>query len=95
MKDKLITAAVKIAEKTPLYMVTRGAIAKRAKCAPSLVSFYTGTMEDLRASIVAKAVEENNAAVVANALAAHHPGVKGAPKALVAEACRLIQLRSV
>lgn len=76
MKQKILLAAVKVAEKRPLYMVTRGAIAKRAKVAPSLVSWYLGTMDELRASVVALAVETNNAAVVASAMIAHHPGVK-------------------
>lgn len=76
MKEKILVAAVKVAEKKPLFLVTRGAIAKRAKVAPSLVSFYLGTMEDLRQSIVDRAIQTDNAAVVAGAMAAHHPGVK-------------------
>lgn len=83
MKDIIIAAAVKVAEKAPsLFLVTRGAIAKRAKCAPSLVTFYLGTMEDLRAYIVARAVEDSNVVVVASAIAARHPGVTDAPQAL-------------
>jgi AcrR family transcriptional regulator len=94
-KLKILVAAVKIAEKTPLFMVSRGAIAKRAKVPPSLISFHTGTMEDLRDAIVARAVEEGNAAVVMHAMAANHAGVKNAPKALIEEACKLLQLRSI
>lgn len=73
MKEKILQAAVKVAEALPLYAVTRGKIAKKAKCAPSLVSWYFKTMDELRDAIVARAVETNNAEIVAWAIAARHP----------------------
>jgi AcrR family transcriptional regulator len=76
MRDKIIAAALKVAATRPLHEVTRGAIAKRAKVAPSLVSYYTGTMEDLQTAIVDEAVKTENVAVIGFAIAARHPGVK-------------------
>lgn len=90
MKPELIAAAVRIAEKTPLYMVTRSAIAKKAKVAPSLVSFYIGTMDEMRADIVAAAIVTNNVAALASAMRANHPGVANAPKAMRLLAAKLL-----
>lgn len=90
MMQKILDAAVKIAESMPLHAVTRGRIAKKAKVAPSLVSFYLGTMDELREKIVAQAIETNNVTVVSWALAARHPGIEKAPIALRRDALKLI-----
>lgn len=73
MKDKILRAAVKIAEATPLMSIARSKIAKRAKVAPSLVSFYLGTMDELRDAIVGAALDDGNLSVIGNAIAARHP----------------------
>lgn len=90
MKPQLIAVATKLAEKTALHMVTRGAIAKKAKVAPSLVSFYVGTMDEMRADIVALAITTNNVAALASAIRANHPGVANAPKAMRMAAAKLL-----
>lgn len=90
MKRQLIAVAVKITEKTPLFMVTRGAIAKKAKVAPSLVSYYIGTMDEMRADIVATAIETNNVPALASAMRANHPGVVHAPKAMKMAAAKIL-----
>lgn len=90
MKPELIAVATKLAEKTPLHMVTRGAIAKKAKVAPSLVSFYIGTMDEMRADIVRQAIKTDNVAALANAMRANHPGVAEAPKAMKLAAAKLL-----
>lgn len=87
---RLLDAAVKIAEKTPLHSVTRGAIAKKAKIAPSLVSYYLGTMDDMRTLLVARAIELKNVAALATAIAARHPGAANAPEGMKREALRLL-----
>lgn len=68
MKDVLLAAAVKVAESIPLHSVTRDAIAKRAKCAPSLVTWYLGSAEGIRLAIVHAAIETKNVEVIAGAL---------------------------
>lgn len=90
MKPQLIATAVRLAEKTPLHSITRGAIAKKAKVAPSLVSYYIGTMDEMRADIVAAAIATDNAAALASAMRANHPGVANAPKAMKLAAAKLL-----
>lgn len=64
MKQKILRAAIALAEKTPLDMVTRHQIAKRAEVAPGLVSYYLGTMEEARALIIQAAVDTTNIEVL-------------------------------
>jgi len=90
VRDKIIAAAVKVAERMPLHSVTRGRIAKKADTAPSLVSYYLGTMDDMRKTIVERAVETNNLAVIGQALAAHHPGVKSVPDDIKQQALKAL-----
>ncbi len=92
MKAELIAVATKLAEKTPLHSITRDAIAKRAKVAPSLVSYYVGTMPDMRDDIVAMAIATHNAAALASAMRANHPGVINAPKSLKLAAAALLSV---
>lgn len=73
MKDKILAAAIKLAEKMPLHSVTRGEIAQKVKCAPSLVTWYLGNAAEIRDAIVARAVETNKVEVIAWAIAARHP----------------------
>lgn len=68
MRNKVLQAAVKAAEAIPLHSVTRVDIARRAKCAPSLVTWYLGNAHAIRAEIVAEAVATNNVKVIAGAL---------------------------
>ena len=91
VRDRIISAAVKEAERVPLNLVTRGRIAKRAAVTASLVSYYTGTMEELRTTIVERAVETNNLPVIAQAIAAHHPGVKKLSDSVRAEALKTLR----
>jgi AcrR family transcriptional regulator len=90
MKPQLIAVATKLAEKTPLHSITRGAIAKRAKVAPSLVSYYIGTMDEMRADIVHEAIKTNNVGALASAMRANHPGVANAPKAMKMAAAKIL-----
>jgi DNA-binding transcriptional regulator YbjK len=53
MKQKILTAALKVAESTPLWAITRMAVAKRAGCAPSLVTYYLGTRDEMLRTIEA------------------------------------------
>ena len=68
MKDKILAAAVALAETLPLHAVTRADIARKAKCAPSLVTWHLGSSYAIRAEIVAETVKTNNVRVIAGAL---------------------------
>lgn len=57
MRDKILEAAIKIANKpNGLSKLTRESVAFRANCSPALVSHYYGTMDRLRAAVIAQAV---------------------------------------
>ena len=53
MKQRILKAALKVAETTPVWLITRKAIAKQADCAPSLVSYYLGTRDEMLSTITA------------------------------------------
>lgn len=92
MKDRILAAAVKLAEKMPLHSVTRGEIANKVKCAPSLVTWYLGNAAEIRSAVVARAVETNNAEIIAWAIAARHPKADhvAVPVKLRREALRIL-----
>lgn len=73
MRQKILKAALAVAEKTPLWLVTRKAIARKADCAPSLVSYYLGTQADVITAIVERAILEGNDTIVRRAKAMEHP----------------------
>jgi len=47
MKQKILTAALEVAKSTPVWLITRKAVARKAACAPSLVSYYLGTRDEM------------------------------------------------
>lgn len=68
MKEKILQAAVKVAESVPLHAINRAGIATRAGCAPSLVTWYLGAMDLVRCAVIDRAVETNNVKVIAGAI---------------------------
>lgn len=53
MKQKIMTAALEVAKSTPLWMITRKAVAAKAGCAESLVTYYLGTRDEMLTKIEA------------------------------------------
>ncbi len=53
MKQRILTAALAVAKETPLWSITRKAIAKKADCAPSLITYYLGTRDEMLRTIEA------------------------------------------
>lgn len=90
MKAKILAAAIALAETVPLHAVSRAAIARKAKCAPSLVTWYLGNIYAVHARIIAEASKTNNVKVVAGALSMlpQFPGV--VPVRLQREALRTL-----
>ena len=81
-KERLIKAGLALARKQGYRLVGRDAIAAEADCAHGLITFHFKDMDGMRAAIVQRAVEIECVPVIAEALAAKHPGVKGIPEAL-------------
>lgn len=73
MKKRILDAAMQVANTTPLWLLTRKAIAKQADCAPSLVTYYLGTRDKIIDAIVERAILEKNDAIVIRAKALEHP----------------------
>lgn len=77
MKERIMKAAMQVAQEIPLWLITRKRIARAADCAPSLVSYYLGCQEEVITAIVKRAIEDKNDAIVKRAKAIEHPAVAG------------------
>lgn len=75
-KEKLFESAMVAAMFTHYNYVTRADIAKDAGCPESLISYYFGTMFQLRQAIVDEAIKSHNWIILGQALAADNPKVK-------------------
>jgi hypothetical protein len=62
--------------------VTRAAIAADAGCSSALISFYFGTMVQLRRHIMRAAIQRQNLPIIAQGLAVGDPHARRAPEAL-------------
>lgn len=86
MKDKrktqILAAAMVEAKQHGYTNVTREQIAQRAECASGLVSFYFGTMVDLKRAIMSEAIRTRELRIVAQGIADGHPKAKRAPEEL-------------
>jgi AcrR family transcriptional regulator len=78
----ILAAAMQLANLKRFTKVTRNDVAKKAKCAPGLVSYYFTSMPLLRKKMVEKAVEDKNLKIVGEALADRHSVAMKAPEAL-------------
>lgn len=82
LKEQILDAAVKLAERRGLGGLTRAQIAKAAKVAPGSVSYHLGDMDATRNEIMGHAVRCENVRVVAHGLTTKHPQALAAPEAL-------------
>lgn len=89
-KQSILCAAVAEAKRHGYTNVTREAIAQRAECATGLVSFYFGTMVDLKRAIMSEAIRTRELRIVAQGIADGHPKAKRAPDDLKLEALKLL-----
>ena len=81
-KRHLLKCAMTEARHHGYANVTREAIAQRATCAPGLVSFYFGTMPELKRAIMSEAIRTRELRIVAQGIADGHPKAKRAPEEL-------------
>lgn len=82
MHEKILAAAVRLAVSKGLAKVTRSMIARNARVAVGSVSYHFDGMDGLRKAVIAKAVETENLAVIAAAIAMKHPAVAEVPQKL-------------
>lgn len=81
-KAQILSAALKVCESFGYARVTRGQIAERAGCAPTLVAYHFGAMPALRRDIMREAVRVECLPVIAQGLALRDPHVLKAPEEL-------------
>jgi len=72
-RGRILEAALKLAEKRGYGAITREEVAEAAGVSVGLVTWYFQGMAGLRKAIISRAVELENAAVVAQGLAARDP----------------------
>jgi AcrR family transcriptional regulator len=72
-KERILDAAVIIAETDGLMNITRAEIAHHAQCAEGLINKYYGTMKQLRRDIMRHAIAVQNLELIAQGLAAKDP----------------------
>lgn len=68
-KDHILNAALELAINVGYKAVTRDTIAEKAGVSPALVSMHFGTMTQLRADLMRRAVKTKNLRVIAQGLA--------------------------
>lgn len=67
---QILAAALKLARRNNGYRnLTRDKVAKEAKAAQGLVNLYFGSMAGLRDAVMRRAIEENDAKLVAQGIA--------------------------
>lgn len=81
-RDKILAGARRAAQKIGYQAVRRRHVAEAAGCSPALVSFYFGTMDNLRKEMMRDAVTRGDTAVVAQGLAAGDRIARRAPAEL-------------
>ncbi len=87
-KDRILGAAMQLANLQGFTGVTRDGVANKANCACGSVTYYFKDMRRLRAAMVERAIETENLAVLAQAIAAGHSLATKAPEALRVRALR-------
>ena len=77
LRDKILATAVQRARHTGLMTFTRKHVADVANCSEANVSYHFGTMKQLRAIVIAYAIEHEVIEVIAQARALRHPALRG------------------
>ena len=72
VKERILHAAVKVAEKERLTGINRKKVADEALVSTGLVSYHFYTMENLRESVVLHAIENEILSIVAEAIVDRH-----------------------
>lgn len=78
-KAAILLAAMTEAKQHGYANVTREQIAQRAECAPGLVSFYFGTMPQMKRAIMSEAIRTRELSIIAQGIVDGHPKAKRAP----------------
>lgn len=86
---KLLETIMNMAEQGDYTRLTRTEIAKQAKVSVGLISYYFGTMVDLKKIIVREAVTRKHPRIVARAILSGYLRTKEVPKKMLDECKKL------
>jgi AcrR family transcriptional regulator len=87
---EILTAALALAENVGLQNMKRNTVAEKSKAANGSINHYFGDMDGLRTAVVEFAIEEENLAVLAEAIATRHPAIESIPPKLRARVLRAL-----
>ncbi len=90
-KEKIVVAAVRVAETVGYANATREQISKKAEVKPATVSHHLGTMPNVRRCIMRRAIKDSNAVVVGQGLADGNIYARKAPAELKDQALNLMR----
>lgn len=90
MKEKILSAALELAERDGFATVRRDTVAQHAGVATGLVNYYYDNMTALRNAIMRAAIDRSIIPIVAQGLAYQHPVAMSAPKKIKEKAAHLI-----
>lgn len=89
-KSKIMETAYKIADEQGFAKLLRDDVAEAAECATGSVSYHFGTMQSLKDEVVARAIQQENLAILSAALADGNTVAKGAPESMKRAALELL-----
>lgn len=92
-KALILRAGLVLARKSIYSELTRKEVAEAADVAPTLVTHYFGTVEDLRRDIMLEAIREEDETIVAQGLARGDKQARKAPEALKNKAAKKLASR--
>lgn len=84
--ERILNAAIELAEADSFQWITREAVAERAGVSPATVSNAFGTVADLKRAVLSAAIERRLLPIIAEGWGARHPIIMDAPKELLREA---------
>ena len=78
-KEDILRVAIRLAESNGYDKITRKEIADAAKITEGLVSFYWGTMKQLRRSLMRHAIANKNFRIIAQGLCVNDSATRNLP----------------
>lgn len=90
LKDKILDAAFAMAVEGGFRNIRRDAIAERAGVATGTVHLHYGTMDNLKAAIMRRAIDAEQLDILAVGMAEGDPVASKAPKALRVKALQTL-----
>lgn len=72
-RDQIINIATNLALNIGIYEVTSAKVASLCKCSRAVIHYHIGTMDDLRAEIVRKAIEHGHKDILSEVVESGDP----------------------